>query len=802
MPPKSRTDPRVANAFRAMRNLGITEEKVKPVLKNLLKIYEKNWELIEDENFRVLADAIFEQEEAQAPELKKKNEYTDQEKMDEEAQEHEEPERPLKRLRLRFQEDHVASSCGDSLPRFDGTSLKQPKVEEVEEFEIHPQQSGDMAESFLPNAENITGSHPLLLQVHVGNKGKQPVSPNSLSVQERFEPFQPTLAARIQPTTTRRIEYDSVSPSKKGKEILSSQFSSQREKPIIEMPSHAVHLTEPRIEPESFLLPKKWVHDSEALIKPKDEPFVDDMPHFEVPIAVIHPEDSGGGILELSGDRKTNCELANIVNESPSNLEIASSSHGEVKISLTYNSAHGGPDFRMPNIDALLKRVEDKCLKSYKVLDSSFSVKKVLEDICECFLQMRMDSANGSHEKIDVTSAVELLKQSNASLVPRLLSFSNGMDGLIKTSENITEDYCEFDKAESNLEEASSLSLVVVHEHQLTTDTVRYLHNVTDIAKAQERFAISVVNEVNDDYPPSFYYIPQNVVFQNAHVNVSLSRIGENCCSTCLGDCLSAETPCSCSHKTGSEFAYTSEGLVKDDFLEECLLMNRDPQKHCLFYCKECPQERSKNDAILEPCKGHLVRRFIKECWWKCGCSKFCGNRVVQQGINCKLQVFMTSEGKGWGLRTIEDLPKGAFVCEYVGEVLTNAELYERVSQRPYREEHSYPVLLDADWGSEGVLKDEEALCLDATYYGNVARFINHRCLDSNLIEIPVEVETPDHHYYHLAFFTTGKVKAMEELTWDYGIDFDDDDHPIKAFKCRCGSKFCRDIKHASTKSS
>lgn len=85
------------------------------------------------------------------------------------------------------------------------------------------------------------------------------------------------------------------------------------------------------------------------------------------------------------------------------------------------------------------------------------------------------------------------------------------------------------------------------------------------------------------------------------------------------------------------------------------------------------------------------------------------------------------TEKKGWGLRTLEDLPKGAFVCEYVGEILTNSELFDRVSKSPKGEEHSYPVLLDADWVTEGVLKDEEALCLDATYYGNVARFINHR---------------------------------------------------------------------------
>jgi SET domain-containing protein len=91
--------------------------------------------------------------------------------------------------------------------------------------------------------------------------------------------------------------------------------------------------------------------------------------------------------------------------------------------------------------------------------------------------------------------------------------------------------------------------------------------------------------------------------------------------------------------------------------------------------------------------------------------------------------VFWTSEGKGWGIRTLEDLPAGAFVFEYVGEILTNNEMYERnlALQKKGNGVHTYPMLLDGDWGSEANLKDEEALCLDATYFGNVARFLNHR---------------------------------------------------------------------------
>jgi hypothetical protein len=34
----------------------------------------------------------------------------------------------------------------------------------------------------------------------------------------------------------------------------------------------------------------------------------------------------------------------------------------------------------------------------------------------------------------------------------------------------------------------------------------------------------------------------------------------------------------------------------------------------------------------------------------------------------------------------------------------------------------------------------------------------------------------------------------------DYGIDFDDVNHPVKAFKCRCGSEFCRDKSRFSSK--
>nr|KAJ0191188.1 hypothetical protein LSAT_V11C800425300 [Lactuca sativa] len=666
-----------------------------------------------------------------AAEKKKQLEQAERMKaIEEETQTQEEPERPLKRLRLRHQDGQSSPSS----PNSNGALLKRPKLE-VDE----------VPEPVSP----------------LKRKGKQPVLPNDLARIEGSDVIHSGDVVVADATgsylAVRRLR-------NRGKEPL-SPHTAPREKRLVK--SSDVHFKEPKVETGVNVMPKKKNH---ALIIPKDEPHSDDPPHYQVPLAVIMPESLTNGDastynnLETEPDSESvdksnhvhetsnGNELIGIPNETTAKkVDIASSSSGEIKISLCVN---GKTKLSATSVDTLLKTMEDKCLKSYKLLDPSFSVKKLMKDMCECFLKL----------------------ESNSTTEPPVAIDNNGNDHEKQVDQN-----------------------GIIENNTMSSSSDDF---VNDIAKGQESVVISLVNEVNTECLPSFHYIPKNAVFQNAHVDFSLARIADdNCCPTCFDDCLTSSTPCPCALQSGGEFAYTSEGLVKEWLLDDCIQMNRDPQKRVVLYCKECPLERSKNEEILEQCKGHLERGFIKECWLKCGCNKKCGNRVVQCGIKHKLQVFMTHGGKGWGVRTLEDLPKGAFVCEYVGEVLTNTELYNRVAQSSKKDEYAHPVLLDADWGGESEFKDEEALCLDATYYGNVARFINHRCFDSNLVEIPVEVENPDRHYYHLAFFTTRKVKALEELTRDYGIDFDDDEHPVKAFQCQCGSRYCRDIKPSTTRS-
>ena len=63
----------------------------------------------------------------------------------------------------------------------------------------------------------------------------------------------------------------------------------------------------------------------------------------------------------------------------------------------------------------------------------------------------------------------------------------------------------------------------------------------------------------------------------------------------------------------------------------------------------------------------------IYECNSGCKCSQSCLNRVVQRPISQNLQLFKTYN-RGWGLRTLNDIPAGTFICTYVGKMYEGRE--------------------------------------------------------------------------------------------------------------------------------
>ncbi|KAI3473034.1 hypothetical protein Pfo_031158 [Paulownia fortunei] len=673
---------KLAEACKAMKNLGYSEKIVKPVVQELLELYENNWMLIEEDSYQVLVDAVLDSEEqkARSNELENLNAWS--------KDEAEETEPLLKRSKLSSQKNPPSTSFHVSILKCSN---------EVVENQPHGKQKMGESTNERHQDMDIELMAPRVSK-YCHDKGKTSSFPLSLTVVEQ---------------------------TKKPK--LISDDGSDESKFLVPL----VHLESSGDESDSC-------HDfSKKRMKTYER---GNCILFCKETCNLHDDDLA--LVEKVFDKHL-CEAAL---ENPHRILLQGSSYENC------SNAKGNCSIFPEVIDL---DAEDICTAPCLLPKDAYSVGK------------SSDLERNQKESMN-------LKQSEA-----------------EKNENDARDSLELEM-ERNIMELNSR--VPSSSRMMIVQKQRCYHYIKDISSGQEACEISLINEINEDQCPTFNYITKNVTYQNAYVRFLLAHISEeNCCTNCSGDCLSVEIPCTCAGETGCEFAYSLGGLVKEKFLNNFISMDQCLQQRNLFYCQECPLERFNRKNLSAKCKGHVVRKFIKECWDKCGCSMKCGNRVVQQGITAKLQVFMTPE-KGWGLRTLEDIPKGAFICEYVGEVVTNKELFKR-NMRNTGDKHTYTVLLDADWSSEGVLKDEQALCLDATVYGNVARFINHRCFDANLVEILLKwrlqiiIIT-----MYLAFFTTRKVNALEELTWDYGIDFNDD-HPVKAFQCRCGNKFCRDRK-------
>jgi len=68
----------------------------------------------------------------------------------------------------------------------------------------------------------------------------------------------------------------------------------------------------------------------------------------------------------------------------------------------------------------------------------------------------------------------------------------------------------------------------------------------------------------------------------------------------------------------------------------------------------------------------------IYECSDLCSCNPtMCKNRVTGKGVQYLMEVFRT-KGMGWGVRAREPIPKGSFIAEYCGEIISNSEADKR----------------------------------------------------------------------------------------------------------------------------
>nr|XP_046230727.1 histone-lysine N-methyltransferase EHMT1 isoform X3 [Scatophagus argus] len=262
-----------------------------------------------------------------------------------------------------------------------------------------------------------------------------------------------------------------------------------------------------------------------------------------------------------------------------------------------------------------------------------------------------------------------------------------------------------------------------------TTAEQKLLHR--DIALGQERVPIPCVNAVDSEpFPDGYKYISENCVTSPMNIDRNITHL-QYC--VCKEDCSSSICMCG---QLSLRCWYDKRGRLLPEF------------------CREEPP-------------------LIFECNHACSCWRTCKNRVVQNGLRTKLQLFRTSK-KGWGVRALQDIPQGTYVCEYVGEIISEAEA-------EMRQNDAYLFSLDD--------KPQDLYCIDARFYGNVSRFLNHMC-EPNLFACRVFTTHQDLRFPHIAFFASENIRAGEELGFDYGDHFWE--VKSKLFSCECGSSKCK----------
>uniref|UniRef100_A0A671QDT4 Histone-lysine N-methyltransferase EHMT2-like n=1 Tax=Sinocyclocheilus anshuiensis TaxID=1608454 RepID=A0A671QDT4_9TELE len=253
----------------------------------------------------------------------------------------------------------------------------------------------------------------------------------------------------------------------------------------------------------------------------------------------------------------------------------------------------------------------------------------------------------------------------------------------------------------------------------------------SDVAQGYENVPIPCVNGVDDEGCPSDYkYIAENCETSTMNIDRNITHL-QHC--SCTDDCSSSNCLCG---QLSIRCWYDKDHRLLQEFNK------------------------------IEP-------PLIFECNMACSCHKSCKNRVVQAGIKVRLQLYRT-EKMGWGVRALQDIPQGSFICEYVGELISDAEA-------DVREDDSYLFDLDN--------KDGEVYCIDARYYGNISRFINHLC-DPNIIPVRVFMLHQDLRFPRIAFFSSRDIFTGQELGFDYGDRFWD--IKSKYFTCQCGSEKCK----------
>lgn len=126
----------------------------------------------------------------------------------------------------------------------------------------------------------------------------------------------------------------------------------------------------------------------------------------------------------------------------------------------------------------------------------------------------------------------------------------------------------------------------------------------------------------------------------------------------------------------------------------------------------------------------------------------------------------------GWGVFAKKDIPRGTRVIEYVGEKITKKESERRGENALRKSQRNHKH------GSVYIFDLNKRYDLDGDVSWNTARHINHTCSPN------CEAQWVRGHIW---IVSTKKILKGQELSYNYGYDFED----YHEHSCRCKAHNC-----------
>uniref|UniRef100_A0A1A9WTW7 SET domain-containing protein n=1 Tax=Glossina brevipalpis TaxID=37001 RepID=A0A1A9WTW7_9MUSC len=196
-------------------------------------------------------------------------------------------------------------------------------------------------------------------------------------------------------------------------------------------------------------------------------------------------------------------------------------------------------------------------------------------------------------------------------------------------------------------------------------------------------------------------------------------------------------------------------------------------------------------ELVLNP---KNTRELIYECTSLCACKEErCLNRLVQYGPRNNLKIIYSKKYQSNGLITTEIIPKGAFICEYAGELLTIKQAQERIQENDNKQKMNYILSLCESVSHDDIVEENKIILtiVDPDRKGNIGRYLNHSCQPNCEIK-SVRINCP---IPKIAIFSKDIIKAGEELCFHYNEGVKrKTNHAVKSRKripCLCDAKNC-----------